>query len=222
MQQDKKLTLRLRIAGILALVSVPILIMVVISLNVKKPIEFPIFGQLPEFHLTEENGAPFSSADVEGKTWVAGFFFTTCHGQCPMLISKMKRVQSELGDIQSFRLIGFTVDPKTDTPEVLKAYARKHGIDEKIWSLLTGPEAEIRFLAQHGFRLSAGGGADETIAHSFRLVLMDPHARIRGYYDGLSDDEVDRLIRDARMLATDKSEARIRRTAPIAAGLYSE
>src|SRR5215207_3732677 len=76
-----------------------------------------------EFALTERSGKTVSSADLEGKVWVAAFVFTRCTGPCPQVSATMARLQQELADASDLRLVTFTVDPAHDEPAELKRYA---------------------------------------------------------------------------------------------------
>lgn len=61
----------------------------------------------------------------------------------------MKRIEQALpanlkGKVQ-FALFSF--DPKNDTPDALKAYAKLHGLDLSVWTLLTSNKDAVRQLA---------------------------------------------------------------------------
>lgn len=51
---------------------------------------------LPEFTFTDRTGAPFGSADLRGKVWVADFVFTRCESICPKLSDGLAKLQQEL------------------------------------------------------------------------------------------------------------------------------
>ena len=99
-------------------------------------------------------------------------------------------------------LVSFTVDPKKDTPEVLRKYADKLGAQPGRWDFLTGPESAIYDLSKNGFKLAAADANNETgvPVHSTRLVLVDRHGEIRGYYDGIAADAVTKLLADTNHL----------------------
>ena len=75
---------------------------------------------------------------------VMDFVFTTCTNVCPILSAVLSQVQSRLGDRAGDQvgIISVTVDPVTDTPERLKAYAAKHNAGEG-WVWLTGPKSTV-------------------------------------------------------------------------------
>ena len=98
--------------------------------------------------------------------------------------------------------VSFSVDPGTDTPEVLTAYKRKHGIaDTDGWTFVTGPTDDVLGLVEQGFltgvERSDPGSGDGGITHGTRVVLVDAHRHIRGFYATDRDEDVERLERDA-------------------------
>jgi len=163
----------------------------------------PVLGTVPEFHLVDRDGRPFGSEQLDGRPWVAGFIFTRCPDVCPAVTTQMKRVQDGLaGTGDGPPLVSFSVDPTHDTAEVLDAYARRYGA-AKTWHFLTGERTAIARLLMDGFKVAFADDGPETnpITHSDRLVLVDGARRIRGYYHGRTEADVDRLIADASHLA---------------------
>ncbi len=75
------------------------------------------------------------SADVN----VVAFIFTTCVDVCPVITSNLVAAESKLDDVD-FQFISITVDPATDTPEVLKDYTDEFGVD---WPHLTGEISDL-------------------------------------------------------------------------------
>lgn len=167
--------------------------------------ELQRYWELPEFSLTERTGAEFGLADLKGKVWVADFFYSTCPGPCPMLTSRLSEVHQKLASEPNVRLVSITTDPKKDTPEVLQAYAKNFGASER-WLFLTGDKEKIFDLAQHGFKLSVTEDptAAEPITHSTKLVLVDQSGTVRGFYEGVGEDDSDRLVKDIRRLLAEK------------------
>lgn len=108
--------------------------------------------------------------------------------------------------VQAVNLMSVSVDPETDTPEVLQAYAERHDAGDN-WYFLTGSREDIHRLVQEGFQLVLDDSAkreksadipegQEPIVHSNRFVLVDANGRIRGYYNAFDDAELARLRLD--------------------------
>src|SRR5213595_1662922 len=152
------------------------------------------YGTVPSFQFTNQNGQPFGSAQLAGKIWIADFIYTTCPGPCPMISSRMSELQNPL-EKTDVHLVSFSVDPEKDTPEVLRGYAEKLHADRERWDFLTGAKSAIYDLSHKGFKLAVSDGSDEAgiPVHSTRLVLVDRHGEIRGYYEATEADAVTKL-----------------------------
>ena len=159
------------------------------------------YGTVPNFRLTNQNNQPFGSTQLAGKIWIADFIFTSCPGPCPMVSSRMGELQRPL-EKTDVHLVSFSVDPEKDTPEVLRGYAEKLHAQPQRWDFLTGPKAAIYDLSKNGFKLGVSDGSEEVgvPVHSTRMVLVDRHGKIRGYYDALEPDAVTKLLADTSHL----------------------
>ena len=165
-------------------------------------------GAVPDFQLTNQDGQPFGTAQVRGKIWIADFIFTSCAGPCPMISSRMSELQRPL-EKSDVHLVTFTVDPETDTPEVLRAYGEKLHARPGRWDFLTGEKSRIYELTQKGFKLAvADGEGDEGPVHNTRAVLVDRRGAIRGYYDMLAPDAVTKLLADTSQLLREQPPPR--------------
>jgi protein SCO1 len=165
-----------------------------------------VFGDIPQFDLTAQDGHPFHSQVLAGKIWVADFIYTTCPGPCPRMTSQMREVQDAIlkipQDVADVRLVSFTVDPSEDTPPVLAAYAKVHGALSSVWYFLTGPVSTLQMLDRNAFKL---GDIDATLQHSTRFVLVDGQGRIRGYYDTSEASAIPKVISDINALARERT-----------------
>ena len=159
------------------------------------------YGTVPPFQLVNQNGQAFGSAQLAGKIWIADFIYTTCPGPCPMISSRMSELQKPL-EKTDVHLVSFSVDPEKDTPEVLRGYAEKLQAEPVRWDFLTGPKSTIYKLSHDGFKLAVSDGSDaEGIpVHSTRMVLVDRHGQIRGYYDAAEADAMTKLLADTNHL----------------------
>jgi protein SCO1/2 len=163
----------------------------------------PVLGKpghkVGEFTMWDQHGNLVTERAWDNKVVVANFFFTHCPVVCPKMMRQMKRVQSYAR--KQILISSFTVDPERDTIEVLKKYADKHDIAHN-WQLLTGSKKDIYLLARKDFLVMAtdGDGGPDDFIHSDNLVLIDTKKRIRGFYKGTNESEVNRLINDIKKL----------------------
>lgn len=165
---------------------------------VRYPVQpLPVLGQIADFHLVNSDGKMVSLKDLKGRVWVADFIFTTCGGICPTMTANMAQVHRSYVLVDKVRLVSISVNPENDTPEVLKAYAKKFKANTDHWLFLTGPLADIQKLAVASFKL---GKVDEPVFHSGYFTLVDGQGRIRGYYDGMDKKKLARLFKDIATL----------------------
>lgn len=168
--------------------------------------DVPVLGALPEFSLVDQNEQAFTRGTMEGDIWVSAFVFTHCKSTCPRLTAHMKGLQTRVSDVPSANFVSVSVDPRNDTPEVIKAYMTKNELDERNWHFVTGEEEAIRHVVVEGFKVPIGdedsraAGSDE-IMHSNSFVLVDQKAQVRGYYRA-NNDGIGDLERDLRALAS--------------------
>jgi protein SCO1/2 len=119
---------------------------------------------------------------------------------------QMQRVQERFKGEKKFNILSFTVDPVTDTPEQLLAYAKKHGYSPGQWHFITGPKDSLYRLARTSFFVLKPaeaqnlGDAGSDFIHTNNFVLVDQNRQIRGYYDGTNASEVDQLMIDIDIL----------------------
>jgi len=164
-----------------------------------------------DFTLMDQKGALVSLADVKDRIVVADFFFTTCPTICPKMTKQMVRVQEAFADEDRLMLLSHSVTPEMDSVPVLAAYADLHGANYAKWRFLTGDRKVIYDLARKSYFavLDEGDGGPDDFVHTENFVLVDPQRRLRGFYDGTSTTDVDRLIGDIRKLLEEGTEEKL-------------
>ncbi len=194
----KKLALGLSLLFLMPMIAIGILL----GINAFQVKELPVIATLPEFDFIERTGQTFGSKDLKNKVWVASFVFTSCSAQCPLIVTELQKIQKSLRFKDNFRLVSFTLDPLTDTPQRLSAYATQAKADPYKWLFLTAENKKIQDLVQKGFILPSveSEKAEGDIVHSSKLVLVDGGGRVRGYYDSLDRSAMKALLKDAKLL----------------------
>jgi len=101
----------------------------------------------PNVELTDHNGKKHRFFDdlIKDKVVAINFIYTSCPDSCPLETAQLIRVQDIIGDRlgQDVYFYSISIDPKTDTPPVLKEYRQRFGAK---WSFFTGNDAEITDL----------------------------------------------------------------------------
>ena len=171
----------------------------------------PLFGALPDFALTDQTGAPLTDDDLLGKTVVVDFIFTRCPDICPTLSAQMAAVGDSLGpapfDGPPLHRLSVSVDPAFDQPAVLAEYARGYGADPANWSFVTGDPAEIEALVDGLAQMVERRGLTEDgaprIAHSQRLLLVDPAGGLRAFHP-IDEAGLAALVSDVEAVARER------------------
>ena len=100
----------------------------------------------PNVALTTHTGETVRFFDdlLDGKVVAVNFIYTTCPDACPMETARLMEVYDILGDRigQDIHMYSITIDPETDTPEVLAQYVKDWGVGPG-WTFLTGSEDDI-------------------------------------------------------------------------------
>jgi protein SCO1 len=104
---------------------------------------------IPDVAVLTQDGEPrrFYSDLVRGRVVAMNFVFTTCTTICPPMGANFGRLQQELGERlgRDVHLISVSVDPTTDTPQRLAAWAARFGARDG-WTLVTGDQQEVERL----------------------------------------------------------------------------
>ncbi len=160
----------------------------------------PLWGA-PVFSFTDHTGRNVSDASLRGTPYVASFFFTRCPTACPLLTSKLVRLQQRShGERLAF--VSFSLDPEHDTARVLRDFAQAWNPSEARWHLLRTEPGPLRD-ALTGFRVTARQTTDPAspIIHSSAFFLVDAGGFVRGVYPSDEARALERLERDALVLA---------------------
>lgn len=169
-----------------------LLIFLVLSLQMhsKRGTPLPVYGQVADFTLTNQNGQRVSLANLRGQVWVADVIFTRCAGPCLKMSRQMKDLQQSLPGNSPLKLVTLTTDPDFDTPPVLKNYAQRFGADTNRWIFLTGTKKEVMDVAVGSLKLTALEKKPEEretpvdlFIHSTIFVLIDKQGQLRGIFE---------------------------------------
>tara|TARA_S200000501_G_scaffold356782_1_gene379799 strand:+ start:456 stop:1115 length:660 start_codon:yes stop_codon:yes gene_type:complete len=160
------------------------------------------FHKIKSFEFLNQNGEKISEKDYEGFIYVADFFFTTCPSICPIMTNNMVKIQNYIKDKKKVKLLSFSVTPDIDSVPVLKEYSIKKGVDDKYWNLLTGDKSKIYSLARKSFLVVKENveSNSHSMIHTENFVLVDREKRIRGFYDGTDDTDMQVLKEDIGIL----------------------
>ena len=191
----------------------------------EKPADVIDLGVLPTWTMTAEDGTPIGTEQLHGKVWIANFLFTSCQSSCPPLAKATAQLQDRLRPLlpkdgpSPVQIVSISVDPVTDTPPVLAAFAKNYGADPRIWRFATGEYDAMEHLVTDGFLLPlergdvppkgvpghdhnplTGRPTPVETAHSLRFVVVDQEGHVRGTWDK-DEAGLQRTLNAARWLA---------------------
>ncbi len=152
-----------------------------------------------DFTLTNRLGKPFSASQLQGKVWVASFFYTSCPATCLKQNQAIAKLAQQYGK-EGVKFVSITCDPENDTPENLQAYATKLQAIPGEWFFLTGDMVHIRQIGVDSFQMPV-----QRQTHSNRLMLIDKWGNLRGRFNWEDPREFETLTKKIRELQEENS-----------------
>ena len=127
-----------------------------------------------DFILVNQDNQRVDSKQLRGKIVVLNFIFTTCTDVCPIFTANLAQLQRKLNDRYGSDLyfVSITTDPEVDSAEVLKAYAKRYGVDFNNWAFLTGSEAQLKPV-WNGFSVRVIKKGRGLVQHTSLTTVID-------------------------------------------------
>lgn len=170
--------------------------------------DLPVLSYVQPFSFTNQAGRVITEKDVQGKVFVAEFFFTTCKGICPKMNRNMQELHIKFGNEADFRILSHTVDPATDDVAKLKIYADSLNANASTWWFVTGSKDSLYSMARRSYLLESRDNDTIPIAEQFIhtqfFSLVDREGRVRKIYDGLKKQDLEALQKDITSLLQEK------------------
>ena len=162
---------------------------------------------IADFNLINQNGKKITNKDYEGKIYIADFFFTRCQNICIAMAYNMSELQEFYKNDTDIMFLSHSVTPLIDSVSVLKEYALNKGVIDAKWNVTTGKKKHIYELARKSYFavLDEGNGDENDFIHTEQFILVDKKRRIRGYYDGTNDQEMEKLKEDIVFLKEEEA-----------------
>lgn len=173
----------------------------VIEVNGQKKVD-TLYHTIVPFSFINQDSQEVTHKTFEGRIYVADFFFTSCRTICPKMKTQMLRVYDSIQNMDDVLILSHTIDPEHDDVARLHDFAERLGVKSSKWHFVTGERDSIYKLAQTSYFVTAMEDKSEPdgFIHSGAFLLIDKQRRIRGKYDGTSEEDVNRLIRDIKIL----------------------
>lgn len=183
---------------------VSVFMLLVLSACGQSGIKDALNWELADFKYTNQDNQEIGLKDLEGKVWVADFIFTNCEDVCMPMTANMKKLQdlAKKEGIKNIEFVSFSVDPKVDTPEVLKEFASTYNADFTNWHFLTGySQEEIEKYAMEYFKaIVKKPQTGDQVIHGTDFYLVDQNGNLMKYYTGLNEIPLDEIMNDIKAL----------------------
>ena len=152
------------------------------------------------FSFVSQDGKSVTDKNVEGKIYVAEYFFTTCPGICPTMNTNMKRVYEKFKDEKDFLILSHTSDPERDSVPVLKKYADSLGVNTNKWIFLTGRKDSLYTTARISYTIDDPANnlknIDDDFLHTQFWALVNRKGEVKKVYDGLKEREINAMMKE--------------------------
>ncbi len=155
-----------------------------------------------DFSFVNQDGQAVTNKDVEGKVYVAEFFYTTCKGICPTMNNHMKEVYEAFKNEKDFLILSHTCMPEVDSVQQLKKYSDSLGVDTKKWIFLTGRKDSLYNVARTSYTIDDPvnnlKNIDDDFLHTQFWALVNKEGKVKKVYDGLKESEVKAMIKQIK------------------------
>lgn len=96
-----------------------------------------------------EEGKTIELKNLKGKTLVMVMIYTTCKAACPRLVADMRNIEKQIPkeNQDKIQYVLVSIDPETDNPKRLKAFAKENFMDGEQWTFLQGTTTSVREFA---------------------------------------------------------------------------
>lgn len=173
-----------------------------------KTVTDTLYQTIPAFSFVNQDKKTVTGNEFRNKIYVADFFFTSCPSICPVMHRNMLKVYDKFKGNDEVKIASHTIDYKYDTPEKLKEYATKLGVEGTQWEFLRGSRDSVYTLAEKSYLVAVNEdpNAPGGYIHQGWFILVDKQGRLRGAYDGTKEDQVAKLMDDMDVLLTETDE----------------
>jgi protein SCO1 len=136
---------------------------------------------IADFHLTDQQGQPFSLHDLQGNPSLVFFGFTHCPDVCPTTLAKLAQIKKAAA-VAHLKVLLVTVDPERDTPSVIGLYV--HAFDPDFIGLTGDTQAIGKMATDFGVAVNKVPlpGGDYTMDHSAVVFLLNVRGQVAGIF----------------------------------------
>ena len=183
------------------------------TFHTKRGVKIPdtLYHTVRDFKLLNQDSAVFNFPAKSHRISVVNFFYTRCTVFCASMNQQVHHLAEKYQRNTLLQFVSISVDGSHDSPMALRGYQQTTGFKSPNWTLLSGPQPEVAELAKQSFLVDVlpdPTQATTNIIHSSMLILLDPQKRIRGYYDSLSKEQMEKLDDELKVLINEELRTR--------------
>jgi protein SCO1/2 len=183
------------------------------TFHTKRGVQIPdtLYHTVRNFSLLNQDSVAFTFPAKTHRIFVVNFFYTRCTVFCATMNQQVHYLAKKYQRNSLLQFVSISVDGAHDSPTALRSYQQTTGFQSTNWTLLTGPQLEVAKLAKQSFLVDVlpdPTQATTNIIHSSMLILLDPQKRIRGYYDSLSKEQMEKLDDELKVLINEELRTR--------------
>lgn len=163
----------------------------------------PMLRPVDRFRSDGHKGKQVELFDDDNVLYVVGYFYAGDEAEALAVCQRIEKIRNTFPEEKRFLLVGFSMDPKLDSAELLRKFASKHGFTSDEWLFVTGDRDRVRKFMNKFFRYPGHKKPDkfretdsDLYARELRISLVhkdqnDDRAFIRGvYWEGIRKGEV--------------------------------
>lgn len=137
-------------------------------------------------HWHTQNNDTITLSALKGKVLVMVMIYTTCKAACPRLVADMRDIESKIPkkELKKINFVLVSIDPETDTPSRLKAFAIENQMDAPHWTFLQGTKTSVQEFA-NVLSVKYKQIAPMDFSHSNIISVFNPEGVLLHQQEGL-------------------------------------
>ena len=129
---------------------------------------------MQNFALLDRDGKPVELSRYKGKPLLVNFVYTACFQVCPTTTRNLQKAVSETVNVMGadrFNIITIGFNQPFDSPQAMKDFAKRYGLDLPNWEFLSPAQAIVNDVTQgFGFSFVATAAGFD---HLNQITLVD-------------------------------------------------
>lgn len=141
---------------------------------------------LQGLQLQDHRGLALAPAQLAGRPVLLHFVFAGCSRVCPLQLQELRQLHEALPPAVRARVVflSATVDPLSDTPQALAAFAQRQGVDRPGWRFISGAPAQVQQLLDRLQIFDPRAATPQPEDHRNAIYLYTPSGQLLQRFRG--------------------------------------